>query len=114
LAAASAWLSSRSQTASTSAKLAAPPQSPRPCPPQPTSAMPGRSLGPSGFGCAALASSSSRNHPGTPVAAVMAAVVLRKRRRLMLKVFGVMKAIALLARDSVKNETGPAVDVGVG
>src|SRR6185436_20304900 len=108
LAAASAWLSSTSQTAITSPKLAAPAQSPVPCPPQPTSATPGRSLGPSGLGWAAWASSSSRNHSGTPVAAVMAAVVLRKRRRLMLKVFGVMKPIALPSHVGVKRESdGP-------
>jgi hypothetical protein len=41
--------------------------------------MPGLSFGPSSFSVAAWARSYSKNHPGTPVAAV----ALRKWRRLM-------------------------------
>jgi len=46
------------------------PASPLPWPPQPTSAMPGRSFAPRRFGAgAAVAISRSMNHPGRPVAA---------------------------------------------
>ena len=57
--------------------------SPRPMPPQPISAIPGRSLGLGTAGGACADSSRSTNHSGNPVAAAMAVQWLRKDRREM-------------------------------
>ena len=81
-AAIAAWLSSTSQTATMSPNRLALLASPRPIPPQPTSAIPGRSLALAGAGaCVDADSSRSTNHRGNPVAAAIAVQWLRKVRR---------------------------------
>ena len=82
LATAAAWLSSTSQTATTSPNRLALFRSPVPMPPQPISATPGRSLGEVTAGaCVAASSSRCTNHNGSPVAAAMVAQSLTKVRR---------------------------------
>src|SRR5258706_9322488 len=56
-------------------------QSPVPCPPQPTKAMPGRSFGLRVLGVAAEACSRARNHAGKVAPATAIPELLRKCRR---------------------------------
>src|SRR5712675_2300197 len=81
-----------SQTAIISPNRNALVASPRPIPPQPTNAIPGRSLGERRFGCWAAWASRSRNQTGRPDAAAVAEVIFRKRRREMENGFGVIRS----------------------
>src|SRR6266850_1984962 len=66
--------------------------SPLPIPPQPTNAIPGRSLGERRFGCWAAWASRSRNQAGTPMVAAVAEEIFRNRLREMKNGFGVIRS----------------------
>ena len=93
-----AWLSSTSQRATTSPNRLALLMSPVPMPPQPMSAMPGRSFGEVTAGACCCAASSSRwtNHKGSPVAAAIVAQSLTNVRR---EIWMVLDTETLNAKD---------------